>query len=210
MSDFKRLMILVVGMALGCLAYFIIWLFIPARLNTKVTSLEWTHAINLRIREIRHDAEWGQPNNKGFYDEPAFNVSCRSKYYGTEDCNPHPCFCDKKGSCDTCYDQCAEYRDWCNYDYFEWPVSLTQVTSGTDPETYWPKLEAVGVDQRLQRIKEYKVVFQKTDNSDSYEYLAEDLLDFKRFNVGEYWRLRVGKLRTHNIEELERLQAEKE
>lgn len=210
MSNYNKFIFLIGGMIFGCLIYFIIWLlFIPSHLNTKVSSIEWIYTANLRIREIRHSSEWGNPGRKGFYDESAFNVSCRSKYYGTEDCNPHPCFCDNKGVCNTCYDQCDEYRDWCNYDYFEWPVFQTQVTSGTDHEVYWAKLIAVGVDQRIQNIKEYKVVFQKTDNSDSYKYAAEDLIDFKRFNVGEYWRLRVGKLRTHNIEELEKLQAER-
>lgn len=36
-------------------------------------------------------------------------VSCEHSY----DCNPHPCNCDDKGNCDTCYDTCYDH----SYDY---------------------------------------------------------------------------------------------
>jgi hypothetical protein len=201
-----------IGTTIGSIVWFFGWLFTPAMVNTQVKSTDWTYTSELRVREIRHTNEWGRPGSKGFYQEPAFNVSCHTEYYGTEDCNPHDCMCsrssDGRMSCSTCYDQCPEYRDRCEYDYYEWPVAQTAQTSGTGKETHWPDLAAKPPRQRLELSHVYKIVFSR--ESDVYEYNPETLQGYQQFSVGEYWRLQVGKIRTHNIENLKRLQAEQE
>ncbi len=245
-----KILLVIVTLAMTVLTLFLVhWLFTPKYVNTKVDSIYWKYTVNLRTREVRHDAEWGRPGDKGFYEESAFNVDCNSKYYGTEDCHPHDCrphsvsyscncvsySCDCKTTCtnekngysrcsescgtcnrcstcyrteyDTCYDQCPVYRDWCEYDYYEWPISKTISTTGEDHKIYWPTVE-FGPLQRLQKIEEYKIKFVCT--GDSFEYNPKGLLDFNRFNVGDFWRLQVGKIRSHNIEELQKISAEKE
>jgi hypothetical protein len=231
-------------------AVFLVWLFTPKHIDAKVENIHWSYTANLREQKIQHDAEWGRPGNKGFYEEPAFNISCDNRYYGTESCNPHDCnphtvsyscnctsyqcncstsctnqkngyssctkscsTCSKCSTCykteySTCYEQCPVYRDWCQYSYYEWPITKTQSTSGDDQKVYWPSLSADGSLQRLQRTETYEVGFSCPD--DKYKYEPEDLLNFRRFNIGDLWRLQVGKIRTHNIESLERLKAEKE
>lgn len=234
----------------GLLAMFLVWLFTPKHVDAKVDGIQWSYTSNLRERQIKHDSEWGHPGNKGFYKEPAFNVSCKSEYYGTEDCHPHDCNphrvsyscnctsydcncrttcvdqkngfsrcsescsrCNKCDTCyrteyDTCYDQCPVYKDRCEYDYYEWPISRTESTSGEDHKVYWPPLRALPPDQRLQNIEKYQVNF--SCQGESYEYTPANLTDFNRFDVGQFWRLQVGRIRTHNIEDLQRIQAEKD
>jgi hypothetical protein len=207
---------LVVGGAAASLVVGIVWIFVwfftPEMVNVQVKDTNWIYTSELRVRETMHSGEWGEPGRKGHYNEPAFNVSCRNKYYGTEDCYPYNCNCskDSKGNetCDTCYHQCDVYRDWCDYSYFDWPVAKTESTSGTGHETSWPVLTAKSATERLERSEFYQVTFNRLE--DVYEHEPRNLTEYRKFSVGDYWRLQVGKLRTHHIEELIKLTAEKE
>jgi hypothetical protein len=249
-NPFKFVIILLsLGATVG-LVWFFIWLYTPKFVDTKVATIHWEYISNLRTQEIHHNGEWGHPGGKGFYNEPAFNVSCDSRYFGTEDCHPHDCRphqvsydcncvsyeCNCKKSCtnqkngysscsescstcnrcrtcsrteyDTCYDSCPVYRDWCEYDYKEWPVTKTLKTEGDDHKVYWPDLQPGGSDQRLQEIELYQV--KLICPGDEFEYKPANLVDFGRFNPGDFWRLQVGKIRGHNIESLRRIRAEKD
>lgn len=216
----------------GALVWFIVWLVTPKTIDAHVQEIGWTYTENIRERATFHDANWDRPGNKGFYAEPAFNVSCQSKYYGTENCNPHECnphsvsyscncttyecgcttscssngngystcsercsSCSRCDTCyrteyDTCYDQCPVYRDWCSYDYYDWPVKQTKSTGGASHEEHWPGLQPAD-GQRLERVEHYNVTF--LGEGDRYNYEPETLLDFRRFDVGERWHLKVGR-----------------
>lgn len=228
----------------GMLLWFFIWLFTPRYVDVKVEDVVWTYTANLRHRTQLHTEEWGRPGTRGFYNEPAFNVSCERRYYGDEDCNPHDCHphsqsyscnctsydcncstscsnsrngfsnCSRScGSCsrcdtcyrtvyDTCYDRCSVYKDWCSYDYYDWPIASTQMTSGHDHAVYWPYLVPASAEERVQKIQNYKVLFSCPD--DKYEYEPDSLLEYKRFSIGDAWRLQVGKIRDHHIEGMQK------
>lgn len=82
----RRRFLLWVGGGVGVVAFIVllVWLFTPHELDAKVTSMKWIHMARYEERIVKHDEGWGSPGG-------AFNVSCHSKYYGTENCNPYQC-----------------------------------------------------------------------------------------------------------------------
>ncbi len=236
--------------ALGGLVWLIIWLCTPRTVDARVSDLSWTYTITLRERiQLHNDGQWNRPGDRGFYHEPAFNLTCDSRYYGTEDCHPHDCrphpasydcnyttyecncmqsctdnkngystctercsTCSRHDTCsrteyDTCYDACPVYKDWCSYDYYDWPVKATRQTAGHDHAVHWPDLHAEGPLQRVQKVEAYGVKFRAED--ETYDYAPETLLEYKSFDLGAAWQLKVGKVRG-KIDSLERAQAEQE
>lgn len=93
---------------------------------------------------------------------------------------------------DTCYEQCDVYRSWCSYDYYEWPIIRTLATEGSEHNERWPELEAVGAEQRLERIARYEVKFQRSKKEWTLKPSA--LSDFQRFRVGTGWRIKVNRV----------------
>lgn len=63
-----------------------IYLFAPWEVDAKVVSISWSYRSDLRQRVQKHTEDWKSDMKSG-----AFNVTCESKYYDTEDCNPHQC-----------------------------------------------------------------------------------------------------------------------
>lgn len=114
---------------LGVVAFIVllVWLFTPHELDATVASMKWIHIGRYEERIVKHEEGWGTPGG-------AFNVSCASKYYGTERCNSYPCnphpvsykcnprqcncrtSCTNNGngfstcreSCSTCYSTCTK------------------------------------------------------------------------------------------------------
>lgn len=117
----------------------LVWLFTPHELRARVASMKWIHMARYEERLVKHTEAWGTSSG-------AFNVSCSSRYYGTESCNPyqcnphsvsyscngHSCNCrtsctsSKNGfsncseSCSTCYSTC--YRTEYSTCYHQCPV----------------------------------------------------------------------------------------
>lgn len=161
------------------------WLFIPHETVAKVTFITWNYRADLRQRTLKHDSGWGSPFG-------AFNVSCQRRYYGEEDCNPHPCGTGfhldfNTDSRDTCYAHCSVYKDWCEYDYYDWPIIRTERTSGVAHDEHWPEL-AAGPEQRVDRTEEYKVDFV---GDTDWSYSPNNLGDFRRFLPKEMWKIKV-------------------
>lgn len=233
---------------LGSIVWLFIWIFTPRVVHSHVSATSWEYTVNLRERAQFHEGgEWGRPGTKGFYDDPAFNVSCDSRYYGTQDCDPYRCnprqvsyscnctsyscnctsscssnrngfstckqtcsTCTRCGTCyrteySTCYHQCPIYRDWCSYDYYDWPIKATQKTQGSDQSCRWPEMSADD-NQRLQKTEKYDVQFK--DEEDVFEYVPESLAAYKQFTVGEAWTLQIGKVRG-KIESLQKTSTDK-
>jgi len=177
-----------------------IWLLYPHETTAKVSHISWTYQSNLRQKTLMHDSGWGTRSG-------AFNVSCHSKYYGEEDCNYYQCNprmiwyscnCNKDG-CDRCfrteYDRCHHhcdvYRDWCEYDYYDWPVVKSLTTNGSAHDEHWPDLQA-GVDQRLDRTERYEVAFT---GEKAWRYAPRDLSEFLQFETNTLWRIKVNNLK---------------
>ncbi len=202
-----------------------IWLFASHEEIAKVTALEWTYRQDLRQRTTLHGEDWGSPAG-------AFNISCHSKFYGTENCHPHDCrphsvsyecnctsySCNCRQSCrdngngfstcsescsscqrcqscsrteyDTCYDQCDVFKQWCSYDYYQWPVIATRTTTGSSHDERWGELEAEGPLQRLDKSEQYTVTFVAAE---TWKYRPSSLAEFRYFNSGVSWRILVNR-----------------
>jgi len=218
------------GIAIGAGATAVValfmFLFSSWEEDVKVAGIEWHYQADLHQRTLMHGSDWGSPSG-------AFNISCNSKFYGTEDCHPHDCrphsvsydcnckneecncretcrdngngfstcseTCSTCRSCetcskteyDTCYDQCDVYRDWCTYDYYEWPIVATQKTAGAAHDEHWPALAAEGDTQRLDRTERYEVDF--TGKSDKWVFRPAGLQDFQRFKPQALWKIKVNR-----------------
>lgn len=232
-------------LALGCLIWGVVWLATPREYDVPVADLSWKYTEKMRVRELRHSAEWGRPGPKGYYQDTPFNVSCQRKYYGQEDCDPYDCepyqaeeacgnyecncrtqckdkgngFSDCRQECErctryctktkyrTCYRSCPVYKQWCDFDYFEWPVRTTQETTGTTHQVSWPGLKPTSDFSRIERSEHYEVRFRCKDEMQTYR--PQDLADFRRFSPGDYWRIRIGKV-LGGVEPVRRSQVEKE
>ena len=219
------------GGALGVLG--LVWLgfflFASHPEDTKVSGIAWTYRQDLHQRTTLHDEGWGSPIG-------AFNVSCKSKHYGTEDCHPHNCnahsvsyecnctsydcncrttctdnkngfsscsescsSCQRCSTCsrteyDTCYDQCDVYKDWCFYDYYEWPIIATKSTAGSTHDEHWADLKADGPLQRLDQSEAYEVQFKGKE--DAWKYRPRNLTEFRYFNTGVTWKILVNRVGT--------------
>lgn len=68
----------------AALVVLLVWLFTPRALEATVARTRWFHIVRAEERVVVHDEGWGSPVG-------AFNESCRSKYQGTEPCNPRRC-----------------------------------------------------------------------------------------------------------------------
>ena len=125
--------------------------------------------------------------------------SCSSSKNGFSNCSEYETCstCERCSTCsrteyDTCYDTCDVYRDWCSYDYYEWPIVATKTTQGNTREVAWPDLQANGADQRLDRHEEYKVVFVKGE--ESWTHRPTNLGEFQTFSSGTTWVVDVNRL----------------
>lgn len=213
----------------GGIVWLCIYLFASHPENAKVSEIHWTYRQELHERVTKHGEGWGSPFG-------SFNVSCTSRFYGTEKCHPHNCHphsveeecncsysecnchkscssnkngfstcseeCDHCKHCstcshteyDTCYDQCNVYKDWCAYDYYEWPVIAERVTMGSAHNEYWGDLHADGQLQRLDQSQEYTVSF--SGQPDVWTYSPRSLSEFRYFNTGTTWKILVNRVGT--------------
>ncbi len=132
--------------------------------------------------------------------------SCSSNGNGFSTCTTRCSTCRSCSTCsrtvyDTCYDQCPVYKNWCEYDYYAWPVISTNQTAGTTHEVKWPDLAANGPDQRLDRTEKYKVAF--TDGKDNWTHTPWSYAEFQKFSTGETWKLKVRRI--GSVEPLEKV-----
>jgi hypothetical protein len=124
--------------------------------------------------------------------------SCSDNENGFSDCEEvETCStCQECETCsrteyDTCYHQCDVIKDWCTYDYYEWPIIATEITNGSDHEVFWPKLAAEGTDQRLDRKEDYAVTFRKKEKT--WAHKPKSLQEFQMFERGANWTVKVNR-----------------
>ncbi len=90
---------------------------------------------------------------------------------------------------DTCYEQCPVYRQWCSYDYYEWPTINSKKTSGHGKKVHWPGLQAQGSLQRLVQQEVYRVQF--SNGEQIWDYVPPSFQDFIRFEEHASWKVQV-------------------
>lgn len=123
-------------------------------------------------------------------------TSCTSNRNGFSTCSESCSTCSRCSTCyrteyDTCYDRCPVYRDWCSFDWYDWPIIATKTTRGTTQTVYWPELEARPGDQKLDRVESYAVTFRKGEKS--WSYAPSSLGEYRYFNPGATWRVKVNR-----------------
>ena len=108
--------------------------------------------------------------------------------------------CEKHDTCyrtvyDTCYDSCPVYDQWCEYDYYTWPVRDRLVTQGSshDPIFLEPKPQT-DPPLKTEHIEEYSVTFIKNGSQETIAYDPRTLAQFRKFDVGQKWELKKGLL----------------
>jgi len=112
----------------GAFICLMIWLFVPHKVNARITGISWTHIVNIEERTPIHDEGWASGMPMGAYDKSCVNkfkesydcnpydCNCHDIDY---DCNPHDCNCSEScrdtgtgfsectTTCSTCYDTCS-------------------------------------------------------------------------------------------------------
>lgn len=234
--------------------WFLVWLITPKKVDATVQSINWQYNVTLERDFLKHGSGWGTGAR-------AFNISCQSKYYGTENCQPYDCnprqveyscgsyvcgtktesyscqpySCNCRTRCrdnkngystcsetcstcyrsctrqvdktctkycnkteySTCYKQCPVYRDWCEYDYYEWAPVDSAATSGATHVVSWPALQASGSRERLRKSEKYQVLFG--DGKETWELNPDSLGEFKRFSKDSRWRIEIGPFRNVKV-----------
>lgn len=106
--------------------------------------------------------------------------------------------CEKHDTCyrteyDTCYDSCPVYDQWCEYDYYTWPVRDRLVTSGSSHQTMFSEPPAqTDPPIKTEHIEQYRVVFiEQGGKSAEFVYEPGTLEQYRKFDVGQQWELKV-------------------
>jgi len=110
---------------------------------------------------------------------------------------------------DTCYDQCDVYEEWCEYDYYTWPIIKTETASGVNNhDMKWPALEKTGENQKIDSISRFEVKFQDIkDDTERWDLHPKDANEFTLYTAGDHWKIKVN--RAGMIWPLSKIRAEK-
>jgi len=174
--------IAVFGIALG-----LYLTFRTRKVAYQVKGAQWIATTNLREKTQRHTAHWGQPKYSS-----AFNVHCERRLYDTYDCNCVTIGGDQNGLggteiCSTCED----WKDWCSYDYYDWPVIGSKSNTGhPDSKPEHPILKYTPPNQRLEMLTEYPVLFAN-EEGESHSYNARDLQELRNYRLKDWWEVDV-------------------
>lgn len=96
--------------------------------------------------------------------------------------------CDRcnRTKCDTCYDRCPVYADWCSYRYYRWDQIGQARMGGEGHGAVWPDLDVRGPYQRILSSEEYTVRFNDTRSERTW-VRSYSFGEYERFNVGQHW-----------------------
>jgi hypothetical protein len=177
-------------------------------LQTRVTlhGDGWGHpgdAFNVSCETRQHGTESCHPHNCNPHQvghncnghDCNCHSSCHDEGNGYSSCSEHCSTC--YDTCysteyDTCYDQCPVYDDWCEYDYYQWNHTDTEVTSGNTAEVYWgTRLVAnPAIPQRIVSTSAYSVLFVEGPDK-QWTYTPGTLDDFIQYVPGAEWDVKT-------------------
>jgi hypothetical protein len=143
----------------------------------KVIHTSWTASSYLRQRTLVHSSDWCPP------DHDAFNVQKSRKFKNMKDC-----FCSTDDDGVRHCSKCPNYDDWCEYDWYDWPVIKTLSNSGeADKTPTWPIMKPIE-NQRVDTGIVFEAVFENEDRA-KIEYRAQSLEELRQYNVGAWWNV---------------------
>lgn len=143
----------------------------------KVVHVSWTASSYLKQRTQVHSSDWCPP------DHEAFNVQKSRKFRNMRDCL---CSTDSEGnkSCS----KCPNYDDWCEYDWYDWPIIKTLSNTKEPLSTpEWPIIKPIE-NQRVDTDIVFEAVF-KDEDGNLMEYKAKSLEELRRYEIGAWWKV---------------------
>ena len=151
--------------------------------QAQVIGKDWEHFTDLREREVRHSGDWGSPPSKaGYFRESTFDMDCYNRRRGSWCCGGK----DEEGRCKS---RCPEYRRWCDYSYFEWPVTQTKkVTGSGDAGSFATFGNELDNDHRETHRRKYTVSFRR--DRKEWRYTTSSLRRYNEFVVGDLWEIK--------------------
>jgi hypothetical protein len=99
---------------------------------------------------------------------------------------PRVCQTCSRTECDTCYDQCPVFVDWCQYHYYQWDTLQHLRNEGWGHGAVWPDLTASGPLQRLNDNEEYAVRFNDLHSERTWRR-TYPFTRYEGFNIGQHW-----------------------
>jgi len=179
----------IVAVTIATLIVLGIYSLLPHEEFARVDRILWSYDVYLHQRTITHGGEWGEPWGK---DVVAGTTNCYRKYYGQESCFCHDS-CSGTGNNRSCHrvcSSCPEYRTWCDYDHYTWPVVKQWNKSSTDHKCEWPEYEEAKENQRISKKETYNVFFVDKKTEKKYTYNVSNLTEFKKFQRGDTWLIK--------------------
>jgi len=172
------------GLAVCCIAIYLIFLLPSKSLNATVTDLHWqTYVPVLEMQTVQYNDETGNPPSD------AYDVSCHteSKEY-----------CEEKtidrgdGSAEVVEDCHTEDTQYCDYTMDEWKTIETYTLEGYDLSPVYEQPDITG-EQRLGNPEEDLAVTFST-NDGSKTYTPGTVSEFQQFQIGSTWTLKLNAL----------------
>ncbi len=164
-----------------CAAILFLFVFPTSSLKATVTDIRWQTSVPLQEqREVRHTNEEGNPPGD------AYDVSCHTE--SRQVCQEKVIdqgngFGEKVQDCE---DQTTNY---CSYSVKEWQTVQTYTLDGHDYSPVYSQ-PTISFDQRLgDQTVNYTVYFDTEKGQKAYSPGALD--DFKRFQLGSNWTLKL-------------------
>lgn len=120
-------------------------------------------------------------------------VHCRHSY----PCNPHPCMCDDKGNCSTCWDRCYEHSydiDWDVHDNTGniWTINTVD-RQGLIQPLRWTTVEKGDPTSHIHYYKDYlkasKTTIYKSEGAEEYIKKYEKILPRYPIQIYDYYNL---------------------
>jgi len=153
----------------------------------RVIGAQWITTTNIRQKTLDHDSDWCPPDQSS-----AFNIRRERRLYKTYDCNCITVGGDEYGAggveiCSTCRD----YRDYCTYDYWAWPVIKSKSNSGKPEfDPVYPVISFEPPNQKGEMLIEFPVVWRNEEGK-SEKYKARNLQELREYYIGEWWAVDV-------------------
>lgn len=119
------------------------------------------------------------------------NGSARCSETCRESCStcthPRRCSTCTRTVCDTCYDTCPVFEQWCSYRYHRWDEIVRRRLDGRGQTCAWPDVQAHGELQRVESSERYDVRFDDTESRRTWAR-TYDYGTYSRFDEGQRWR----------------------
>ena len=169
--------------------------------ETRQSGMENCHPHRCRCHDVSYSCRCTGGTSYSCNCRRSCSTRCSSNRNGAATCSescstscatcttPRVCSTCSRTECDTCYDQCPVYEDWCRYRYHQWDELRRLRTAGEGTVCVWPALDATTPLQRLHSEEHYTVRFDDTRSDRRWVRTYDDYARYARFETGQRWRI---------------------